>query len=419
MPKDTELMRLIRKISFEHELEPSDVIVAFEETIQKAANNKFSKYKDITAVIDKNEGSLRVYIPKKVVRRLKDPETEVLATKVPGVDPETLKTGDMVQIEINPALLDRIAAQTLKNILPQKLQEVKKKKLLSEFHKKIGHLVLGEIQKYDRNNYYVLLGKVIGLISRAEFPPNHTPRIGEKYTFLIVKILENVQGGPYVILSRTRQEFIKRLFEREVPELRESIVELKAVARDIGKRSKIAVISHDKNVDPVGSCVGVAGKRIQEVVKELRGEKIDVVIWNDNIVEFIKNAIHPAEVKLIEIDDEMNNAQVIVRDDHLSLAIGRKGQNAKLAAKLVGYKIDIKGATEFEAAYQKQSQQLKELLKDIEGLTEEEVEVIIHKITYRLEKLADYSAQEIQDRAGVDAKKAEMIIEQVTKQIVK
>ncbi len=413
MSKDTELMRLIRKISFDHELEPDDVIKAFEESIQMAVNNKFVKYKNVKAYIDREEGIVRVYVPKKVVKRLKDPDTEVLITKLD--EPEKYKSGDIVEVEIDPSLLDRIAAQSMKNILPKKLEEIKKRKLLEDFHKKIGQIIQGEIERYDKNNYYVRLGKIRGIIPKTDFPPNHIPRIGEKYYFLIVRILENVKGGPFVILSRSRPEFIIQLFAREVPEIREGIVEIKAVARDMGKRSKIAVYSNDPNVDPVGACVGVAGKRIQQVVKELRGEKIDVVIWSDNLLEFIKNTLKPAEVLFIELDQENNQVFVIVKDDSLSIAIGRRGQNAKLCAKLVGYKIDIKGESEFKKIYERKAKELKNYLKSLNMLSEEEIENFIKKVTYKIEDLQEMLPEDIMEKIDISHEKAEKILKMAKK----
>jgi len=409
MSKETEFIRLIRKISFEYELKPDDVIEAFEESLKKAADNKLARYKEVHPYIDRNKGTLHIFVPKKVVKRLKDPYHEIHIQDLD--EPEKYESGDIIEVEIEPQGLDRLAAQALKTSLPLKLQEIKKNKLLEEFHQKIGHLVQGEIQKYDQKNYYVLLGKVTGLIPRSEFPSTLLPRIGESMHFLIVKILENVQGGPYVVLSRTRKEFLVRLFEREVPEVREGIVEIKSVARDVGNRAKIAVTSYDKNVDPVGACVGVAGKRIQEVVKELRGEKIDVVIWNEDLVEFIKNAFHPAEIKLIEIDEEENIAHVIVKDENLSLAIGKKGQNAKLTAMLVGYKIEIKGEEEFSDFFEQKSQKIMDFLRSLNILSVQEAKSIVTHVTYRLEKLPNYSPEELTELTGINLDKTTKIIE--------
>lgn len=415
MSKETEFIRLIRKISFEYELKPDDVIEAFEESLKKATDNRLARYKEVYPYIDREKGTLHIFVPKKVVKRLKDPDHEILISDLP--EPDKHESGDIVKVEIEPQGLDRLAAQALKTNLPLKLQEIKKQQLLAEFQLKIGHLVQGEVQKYDQKNYYILLGKVTGLIPRSEFPPTLLPRIGESMHFLIVKILEKVQGGPYVILSRTRKEFIIRLFEREVPEVREGIVEIKSVARDVGNRAKIAVVSYDKNVDPVGACVGVAGKRIQEVVKELRGEKIDVVVWNEDLVEFIKNAFHPAEIKLIEIDEEENIAHVIVKDENLSLAIGKKGQNAKLTAILVGYRIEIKGESEFTEFFEEKSNQMMNFLNSLGILTEDEIKRIMSNVTYRLEKLPGYSAQEISELGEIDINKSTQIIES-SKQIL-
>ncbi len=411
MTKETELIRLFRKISFEYELKPEDVIEAFEESLKKAADNKLARYNEVYPSIDREQGTLHIFVPKKVVKRLKDPDHEILITDLD--DPDKYESGDIVKVEIEPTGLDRLAAQALKTTLPMKLQEIKKTRLLAEFHQKIGHVVQGEIQKYDQKNYYVLLGKVTGLIPRSEFPPTLLPRIGETMHFLIVKILEKVQGGPYVVLSRTRKEFLIRLFEREVPEVREGIVEIKSVARDLGNRAKIAVVSYDRNVDPVGACVGVAGKRIQEVVKELRGEKIDVVVWDEDIVEFIKNSFHPAEIKLIEIDEDENIAHVIVKDENLSLAIGKKGQNARLTAMLVGHKIEIKGESEFSEFFEHKSQEMMDFLRSLKVVGEQDARSILSNVTYRVEKLPGYTPQEVSELAGIALDKSEKIIDAI------
>jgi len=255
--------------------------------------------------------------------------------------------GDTIDIEINPRSFGRIAAQTAKQVIIQKLREAERDLVFSEFNERKGEIVSGIVQKADSGTLVLDLGKLEGIMPTKEQIPTEKYKVNDKVKAYVVDVVRGSKGAPQVIISRTAGDFVKKLFEFEIPEIYEGLIEVKSVSRDPGNRCKVAVHAQNENIDPVGSCVGQKGVRIQNIINELNGEKIDVIEWNEDPSIFISSALLPARVMAVDINEEEKSARVIVPDDQLSLAIGKAGQNARLAARLTNWKIDIKSETQF------------------------------------------------------------------------
>ena len=275
-----------------------------------------------------------------------------------------LSIGDTAQIEIIPRDFGRIAAQTAKQVIIQKIREASRNVLFDEFSDKKGEIVSGLIQKADRGIVVVDLGKLEGVMPLKEQVPTEKYRVNDKIRACIVNVERGVKGAPQVIISRANGDFVRKLFELEIPEIYEGVIEIKSVSRDPGSRSKVAVYSPNENIDPVGSCVGQKGIRIQNIINELNGEKIDVIEWNADPSIYISAALLPAQVLAVDINEDEKFAQVIVPDDQLSLAIGKSGQNVRLAAKLTNWKIDIKSESQFRKMIEERNNEESEYVSE-------------------------------------------------------
>jgi len=324
-----EWLEALRQIEREKGLDAETVIHALEAALLSAYRKNYpeeGEEEEVRVMVDREVGSIHVY-----ARR---------------VNPET---GEEEDIEVTPKDFGRIAAQTAKQVILQRIREAERDLMYEEFHEKVGDIVTGIVQQSDQRYTLVDLGKVEALLPMSEQIRGERYRHGMRLKVYIVEV-RKTSKGPQVIVSRTHPGLLKRLFELEVPEIAEGYVEIKAVAREPGQRSKIAVYSRDRNVDPVGACVGARGSRVRMVVNELRGEKVDIVPWSEDPREFIANALSPAKVKEVIIHPEDQSCEVIVPDHQLSLAIGKEGQNARLAARLTGWRIDIKSESQVREA---------------------------------------------------------------------
>lgn len=301
---------------------------------------------NIRVEIDEKSGEINVYAQKTVVVEVSDPHLQISLEEARAINPN-YQEGDVVEIEVTPQDFGRIAAQTAKQVVIQRIREAERDLIYEEFVNRQNDIVTGVVQRHEQRNVYVDLGKVEAVLPPSEQMPNENYRYGDRIKAYITEVRKTTKG-PQVLLSRTHPGLLKRLFELEVPEIYEGVVEIKAVAREPGHRSKVAVWSRDENVDPVGACVGQKGIRVQTIVRELRGEKIDVIPWSSDIKEFIAHALSPAKVVAVYPNEAAKTARVVVPDQQLSLAIGREGQNARLAARLTGWKIDIKSETQME-----------------------------------------------------------------------
>ena len=302
---------------------------------------------DLSVKLDPGDGEVTVYILKNVVKTAKDVEDD--RREISLKDAKKIKADvaveDVLEIETDFAAAGRIAAQTAKQVVLQRLREAERELVLSEYTSRVGEIIAGRIERVEPGQVIISLGRADAMMPRAEEVPSERYRPNTTLQFYLSEVIESSRG-PELILSRSHKNLVRRLFEREVPEVFKGVVEIKAIAREPGSRTKVAVVARQEGVDPVGSCVGLRGFRIQNIVNELQGEKIDVLPWSENMEDFLASALSPAQVTKVDLDNEEHSALVVVPDRHLSLAIGREGQNARLAAKLTGWRIDIRSESE-------------------------------------------------------------------------
>lgn len=323
-----------------------DVIIeALEKALIKSYEKNFDENANVTVNINKETGEIKTYSIKEVVGEVEDPITQISELEAKKIK-SNIEIGDELSIEVTPKDFGRIAAQTARNIVIQKIKDAERDIVYNEFIDREKEIVTGLIQRIDRGILYVDLGRVEGIVPYEEQIPGEVYNLNSRYKFFI-KEVKNTTKGAQVILSRSDVGLVKRLLELEIPEINEGIVEVQAIAREAGSRTKLAVFAKDENVDPVGACVGFKGSRVNNIVDELNGEKLDIVVWDKDIKIFLANSLSPTEVKKVFVDEKEKVARVIVSNDQLSLAIGKEGQNARLAAKLTGWKVDIKGFEQY------------------------------------------------------------------------
>lgn len=336
-----EFLLAIEEISKEKGISKEQLFSALDAALVSAYKKNYgSNNSNVKVMIDRETGAINVYSLKTVVEEVENDQLEISLEDAKELNIK-LQLGDMAELKVIPKDFGRIAAQTAKHVVVQKIREAERGIIYDEFITRENELVTGLVQRKEKNNVYFDLGKTEAVLEAKEQVPGETYNINDRIKTYIVRV-EKTTKGPQIILSRTHPGLVKRLFELEVPEIQDGIVEIKSVAREAGSRSKIAVYSYDENVDPVGACVGQKGQRVQVIVDELRGEKIDIIDWSEDPVEFVASALSPAKILEVNINKEAKIAQVLVAENQLSLAIGREGQNARLAARLTGWKIDIK-----------------------------------------------------------------------------
>ena len=334
-----ELLQVADAVAREKSIDRDEVLVAMEQAIQKAGRSKYGHEHDIRANIDRKTGEIKLTRVREVVEAIENEATQMLVKDAQRRDP-ALKLGDLIIDELPPIDFGRIAAQTAKQVIVQKVRESERKRQFEEFKDRKGEIINGLVKRVEFGNITVDLGRGEAMLRRDELLPRETFRSGDRVRALIYDVREEARG-PQIFLSRTHPDFMAKLFAQEVPEIYDGIIEIKSVARDPGSRAKIAVISRDSSIDPVGACVGMRGSRVQAVVGELQGEKIDIIPWSQDHATFVVNALAPAEVAKVVLDEDSGRIEVVVPDDQLSLAIGRRGQNVRLASQLTGFDIDI------------------------------------------------------------------------------
>ena len=341
-----ELILALEELEKEKGIKKEYLLESIETALVTAYKRNFDSLENVRIQMDKQTGATHVYSEREVMEHANDEATEISIEEAQKINPD-LKEGDTVEIEIVPRNFGRIAAQTAKQVIIQKIREVSRDVLYTEFSDRKGEIVSGIIQKADGGVVVIDLVKLEGVMPLKEQIPTERYKVNDKIRAYVLDVERGVKGAPQVIVSRAHADFVRKLFELEIPEIYEGVIEIKSISRDAGSRSKVAVYSPNENIDPVGSCVGQKGIRIQNIINELNGEKIDVIEWNQDPSIYISAAILPAQVLAVDIKEEEKFAQVIVPDDQLSLAIGKAGQNVRLAAKLTGWKIDIKTETQF------------------------------------------------------------------------
>lgn len=321
------------------------IIEALEKALIKSYEKNFDENANVTVNINRETGEIKTYSIKEVVEEVSDPITQISELEAKKIK-SNIEIGDELSIEVTPKNFGRIAAQTARNIVIQKIKDAERDIIYNEFIDREKEIVTGLIQRIDRGILYVDLGRVEGIVPYEEQIPGESYNLNSRYKFFI-KEVKNTTKGAQVILSRADVGLVKRLLELEIPEINEGVVEVHAIAREAGSRTKLAVFAKDENVDPVGACVGFKGNRVKNIVDELNGEKLDIVVWDKDVKKFLANSLSPTEVKKVFVDEKEKIARVIVGNDQLSLAIGKEGQNARLAAKLTGWKVDIKGFEQY------------------------------------------------------------------------
>lgn len=339
-----ELLEAMEVLEKEKNIPKDTLIEAIENSLLTACKNHFGKADNVKVTVNPNTCDFAVYAEKTVVEKAEDDILEISLADAKMMSPK-YEVGDMVQIPLDSKKFGRIATQNAKNVILQKIREEERKVLYNEYYTKEKDVMTGIVQRYLGRNVSINLGRVDAILNESEQVKGETFRPTERIKVYVIEV-KDTPKGPRVSVSRTHPDLVKRLFESEVAEVRDGTVEIKGIAREAGSRTKIAVKSNDTNVDPVGACVGLNGARVNSIVNELRGEKIDIINWDDNPAYLIENALSPAKVICVVADEEGREAQVIVPDYQLSLAIGKEGQNARLAARLTGFKIDIKSETQ-------------------------------------------------------------------------
>ncbi len=341
---NTELLEALTILEKEKEISKETLLDAIENSLMNACKNHFGKADNIKIIMDRTTCEYSVYAEKTVVEVVEDPVMEISLVEAKMRD-EKFEIGDIVQFPVESKEFGRIATQNAKNLILQKIREEERKVVYDQYFEKEKDIVTGIVQRYVGKNVSINLGKVDAMLTENEQVKGEVFKPTERIKLYVVEV-RNTTKGPKVLVSRTHPELVKRLFESEVTEVKDGIVEIKSISREAGSRTKIAVWSNDPNVDPVGACVGMNGARVNAIVNELRGEKIDIINWDENPALLIENALSPAKVIGVMADPDEKTAMVIVPDYQLSLAIGKEGQNARLAARLTGYKIDIKSETQ-------------------------------------------------------------------------
>ena len=339
-----ELLEAMEVLEKEKNISKDTLIEAIENSLLTACKNHFGKADNVRVTVNPNTCDFAVYAEKAVVETVEDDCLEMSLADARMLNPK-YDIGDTVQIPLDSKKFGRIATQNAKNVILQKIREEERKALYNEYYMKEKDVMTGVVQRYLGRNVSINLGRVDAILNESEQVKGETFRPTERVKVYVIEV-KDTPKGPRVSVSRTHPDLVKRLFESEVAEVRDGTVEIKAIAREAGSRTKIAVKSNDSNVDPVGACVGLNGSRANSIVSELKGEKIDIINWDDNPAYLIENALSPAKVICVVADEEEREAQVIVPDYQLSLAIGKEGQNARLAARLTGFKIDIKSETQ-------------------------------------------------------------------------
>ena len=366
-----ELISVIDELGRQKGIDKSRVIGAIEAALQMAAKKRFGQAENIQVEIDSKTGEISVVSKKTIVDAVANPKTEVSLQEARQFDSEA-EVGDEIGSVIEMSDLGRIAAQTAKQVIFQKVREAEWEAVQKEYSTRQGDLVNGIILGVERRNYLVDLGKTEAVLPIQEQIPRESYRCGDRVKAMLLEV-RRTPKDVQVILTRSHPQFVAKLFELEVPEVLEKIVEIKSIVREPGDRTKIAVTSREKAVDPVGACVGIKGSRVQAVVRELRGEKIDIITWTSDPRVFIAEALNPASIEKVGVDEEKKSALVVVADSQLSLAIGKNGQNVRLAARLTGWKIDIISATEYEKEKAERDREIKAALaEETEALHQQE-----------------------------------------------
>ncbi|MDL2274652.1 transcription termination factor NusA [Desulfosarcina sp. OttesenSCG-928-G10] len=400
-----DIKRVVEQVSRDKGIDTEILIRALEEALRSAARKKFGSKVDIEAQYSPETGEIEVFQFKEVVETVTEPDLQISMEEGRKLDPDC-EVGDSLGTKMDTSTFGRIAAQSAKQVIIQKMKDAERDAVYSSYIDRKGEVINGIVQRVDRGGIIVNLGSTEAILPSREQIPKETYRRGDRIRAIIRDVLYDTRG-PQIVLSRTHPDLLISLFRTEVPEISEGIVEVKGAAREPGSRAKFAVSSNDSDIDPVGACVGMKGSRVQNVVQELRGEKIDIVTWHVDAARYVCNALAPAEIARVIIDEENKAMEVIVPDEFLSVAIGKRGQNVRLASKLTGWHLDVNS----ESRYTEQLQAGYASLMELPDVDEALADALVQRGIYSAEELSDSVVDEFADIPGLEADRAAELID--------
>jgi len=405
---NNELLAVFEYMERERKLDRETLAQLVESALQVAGRKSIGRVRDLRVEINRKTLEIKAFASIQVVDFVRNRDEEIslddAQAKYPG---KNYKLGDLIEIEVTPRNFGRIAAQTAKQAIIQKLRMAEKDKVYAAYKDHVGAIVTGTVRRFDRSDVFVDLGDAEGVMPSKERVPSEEYQMGDRIRFLLLNLDAQAQGTQ-LTLSRANPDFIKKLFELEVSEIADGTVEIKGIAREAGFRTKIAVHSNDEKVDPVGACVGLRGQRVKNIVRELSGEKVDIVKWSTDIKTFVTNSLAPAKLLRLEVDESENAVKVIVEADQLSLAIGKKGQKARLTAKLTGWKVDIQ-KDEADISFEEKISRATDQLAAVEGIGREHAEKLVASGFLTLEGILAAEIQDLVDVEGFDADVAQQV----------
>jgi N utilization substance protein A len=405
-----ELIGVFEQIEREKGIPKEELLGMIEAALTSAFRKHSGKKQKFEAHVDPESGVITAYVKKKVVSKVENPYTQIAKKEALRLDP-AVKVGDEIKIKVETKEFGRIAAQTAKQVIIQRIRETERENLFKEFKEQEGTVMNGVVQRFARNNIIVDLGKAEAILPEWEQIPNHKCEVFERLRVYILKV-EQSPRGPQIIVSRTHPGLVKKLYELEVPEVSDHTVEIKQIIREPGYRCKVAVVSNNQKVDPVGACVGVKGSRVQAIIYELNGERMDLIAYSTDPATYIASSLSPAKVLSVTIEKDKKNALVVVADDQLSLAIGKSGQNVRLAARLTGWHIDIKSESQMKEAKEAQVSELTKL----PGVGKVTALLLSRHGFTTLQKIASSSISELTKVPGIGEKLAKKIYESAKKE---
>jgi len=408
----SDLSRIIDQVGKDKGIDRKILIEALEQALLAAARKKYGIKQEIEARYNEEAGEVELFQFKTVVKEVKNPPSEISLQEAKDLDADA-QIGDSLGTKIDISEFGRIAAQTAKQVIIQRVKDAERENIYEDFKDRKGEIISGTVQRFERGSIIVNLGRAEAVIPQQELIPRETYKPGDRIRAYVLEVRKTPKG-PQIILSRSNPNFLIKLFEMEVPEISEGIVKIISAAREPGSRAKIAVYSRDSDVDPVGACVGMKGSRVQAVVQELRGEKIDIIPWSEDAASFVCNALAPAEISKVIINPEAKSMEVIVEDDQLSLAIGRRGQNVRLAAKLTEWKIDIRSESRAERALPSLDEiatRGMDTVDKVAGVGKKTAQLLNAAGYITVADLSQTAVEQLTKIEGIGQKKAEKLIE--------
>jgi N utilization substance protein A len=389
------------------------LIAAVEDALLQAAKKAVGPAREMRVSINPQTGDIKAFARLLVSDQVVSKHDQISVFDARRINPD-VKTGDEVEVEVTPAGFGRIAAQNAKQALIQQIRKAEKSMILTEFKDRVGEIISGTVRRFDRSDVIIDLGRYEGLLPHHERAPTEEYQVGERLRCYVKEVRQST-SGPDIILSRADPQFVIKLFQLEVSEINDGTIQIKGIAREPGFRTKLAVWTRDERVDPVGACVGLRGQRVKSIVRELNNEKVDIIRWDSDVQTFVTNALAPAQLKAFEIDEERHRVRIMVSEDQLSLAIGKRGQNARLTAKLTGWQIDIEPEKLITKGFEEKVAEAIEAMAGISGITSEQANCLVHHGMTRLEDILEADQEDLesipelasQAAAIVEAAKAE------------